>query len=119
MRTKRNQLTNDKMYKVARWVETNNQYLSEKRLSYTDAAKVAGDALGFEVTEYNIKAAAGTAGVEWRGRIGGSGKRPPGSKDRARIVARELMRLMNTMGEEVSDDLYRVVYGRDRNKTDE
>lgn len=95
-------------YALARWIDRNEEMLAAKGASYDDAAKMASAALGFAVTWANCRGAAKMAGSKWTGGKGG-GLGKPGKQ--VRIVAEELIRVMNGLGIEPVEELVDIAKG--------
>lgn len=106
-----NVLTHAQMYKLARWVEKNIGRLKENRYSYQQAAALATSELGMPITYSNVSSANGMAQTGWRGALGGN--TPSGGKmDRSKVIAKELLALLDELDMPASQKLIDIASGQ-------
>lgn len=98
---KRNQLSYRQMFLLSNWLKENQAQLQRKtRQEIADKAK---EALGFEeVSIGNIRGAIEAAGVEIQFSTGPRSKNGGPPKDRVRALSRELLLLVQQLGQEPS-----------------
>lgn len=93
-----NTLTHAEVYKLTRWIETNQNNLLGRTHEYI--SQMATQELGLKVTASNISAAAKILGISLGSRTNKSGDIP---KDVNRVFAQSLRDLYTRLGEVVPD----------------
>lgn len=101
-RTK-NALTHAEVYKLTRWIETNQNNLLGR--THEHISQMATQELGLKVTVSNIPAAAKILGISLGFRTNKPGDIP---KDVSRALARSLRDLYKRLGEEVPDVIHAI-----------
>lgn len=114
MRRKYNNIGYENHHKLAQWLESQRTDLEEQRPDHQTVAERAAAALGFSVTENNVKSALNTAGIKYtcrparRTRHSGGGS---GGKA-SRILAQAIIAMAEELGMSISDDVRQIASAR-------
>lgn len=107
MSKKKRRLSQSQIVQLTQWMNTNRSRIVSNGLKAIDVAALATTELEFEISDSSVKDVAETLAVKLRGTRGLKGR-----KSKVRIVARELVQLLERLGEPVPDDLFDVSEGR-------
>lgn len=98
---KRSVLTQQNVFKFADWLRSEQESLNRLKPTRKQAAQMATEALGFRVTEHNVKGLVQTLGLEISFRL-----RENGARNKTISTLRNaLINLYNKVGEPIPADL--------------